>query len=162
MHKLLRGTAATRALCILLLAVIAGCSSSTASLKKDLPEKQYSQAQPPATAGILADIALGIEREHGADYSGFKVLDSSFDGLNWRLALIDSATTSLDIQTYLWYPDKSGSLLLERAILASQRGVKVRLIVDDLILQGHDQLIANLQAAPNIEFGLFIPWEKRD
>jgi cardiolipin synthase C len=152
----------TKGLCtaIVALLVLAGCSSG-ATLKKDIPEQAASYAIAPATAGILAEISRGISAEHGEDYSGFRVLDSSFDGLNWRLALIDSATTSLDIQTYLWYPDFSGRLLLERVILASQRGVKVRLIVDDLILHGHDQLIANLHAAPNIEFRIFNPWENR-
>ncbi|QFU76864.1 phospholipase D family protein [Halioglobus maricola] len=141
------------------LIVLAGCSS--AGLKEDRPERMVSHALEPAKSGVLADMAAEIAREHGQDRSGFKILDSSYDGLLWRLAMIDSATTSLDIQTYLWYPDFSGRLILERAILASQRGVKVRLIVDDLILHGHDQLIANLHAAPNIDFGLFNPWENR-
>ncbi len=160
MNKRLKKLSIPSICCLLLTALLAGCGSS-ATLKKNLPEKQFSQAQPPATSGALADMARAISNKHGEDYSGFKVLDGSFDGLNWRLAMIDSATTSLDIQTYLWYPDFSGTLLMERAIQASQRGVKVRLIVDDLILQGHDQLIANLHAAPNIEFGLFNPWEDR-
>ncbi len=155
-----RAQALTAILWLLLATLLTACGS-TATLKKDAPEKAVSQALPPATSGLLADMAADIRAEHGEDYSGFKVLDGSFDGLQWRLALIDSATTSLDIQTYLWYPDHSGRLILERAILASQRGVKVRLIVDDLILQGHDQLIANLHAAPNIEFGMFNPWEDR-
>lgn len=152
----------TKGICtaIVTLLVLSGCSSS-ATLKEDIPEQAASYAIAPAKAGTLADISRGISGKHGEDYSGFRVLDSSFDGLYWRLALIDSATTSLDIQTYLWYPDFSGRLLLERVILASQRGVKVRLIVDDLILHGHDQLIANLHAAPNIEFRMFNPWENR-
>lgn len=144
---------------LLLMVGLTACTST--GLKKDAPEKILSHALPPASSGVLADISGEISSEHGDQYSGFRVLDSSVDGLMWRLALIDSATTSLDIQTYLWYPDYSGSLILERAILAAQRGVKVRLIVDDLILQGHDQLIANLHAAPNIEFGIFNPWEDR-
>ena len=147
------------ALALLAFTLLTGCSS--ASLKEQPPEKSLSRALPPAATGVLADIAKAIEAGSGADYSGFRVLDSSEDGLRWRLALIDSATTSLDIQTYLWYPDYSGSLILERVILAAQRGVKVRIIVDDLILQGKDQLIANLHAAPNIEFGIFNPWEDR-
>ena len=146
---------------IMLLAVLFLAACTTASLKEVPPEKVTRQALPPAEAGQLADIAAAIQNQHGEDQSGFKLLDGSEEGLRWRLALIDSATTSLDIQTYLWYPDYSGSLILERVILAAERGVKVRLIVDDLILQGHDQLIANLHAAPNIEFGIFNPWEDR-
>ena len=147
-------------LCLGLLLFVAACASK-AGLKEDAEIQPLSYAEAPATEGLLAELAGEIESEHGPEKSGFHVLDSSFDGLHWRLALIDSATTSLDIMTYLWYPDASGILLLERAILASQRGVKVRMVVDDLILHGHDQLIANLNAAPNIEFRMFNPWENR-
>ena len=143
-----------------LLVVLAGCASK-AALKEDVEDLPLQYAEPPASSGLLYDLSTGLTGEFGEEQSGFRVLDTSFDGLYWRLALIDSATTSLDIQTYLWYPDASGTLILERAILAAQRGVKVRLLVDDLILHGHDQLIANLHAAPNIEFRMFNPWENR-
>ncbi len=149
-----------RLMAILFMTLLIGACSG-ASLKTDIAPRDTMVALPPATSGTLADIAAEITAVHGEDHSGFHVLDGSAEGLNWRLALIDSATTSLDIQTYLWYPDYSGRLLLERAVAAAERGVKVRMIVDDLILQGHDQLIANLHAAPNIEFGIFNPWEDR-
>jgi putative cardiolipin synthase len=141
--------------------LIAGCSSS-AGLKEEIVKSPDSFALPPAETGLLAELSSQVTDEHGEEYSGFRILDGSHAGLYWRLALIDSATTSLDIQTYLWYPDFSGKLLLERAILAAQRGVKVRLIVDDLILHGHDQFIANMHAQPNIEFRIFNPWDDRD
>lgn len=148
-------TAVSVAMCI----ALAACTP--ASLKEDIVKSPLSFAEAPATEGLLAEVALGIQAGHGEEYSGFRILDSSFDGLYWRLALIDSATSSLDIQTYLWYPDYSGKLILERAILAARRGVKVRLIVDDLILHGYDQFIANMQAQPNIEFRIFNPWQDR-
>ncbi|RLQ21817.1 phospholipase D family protein [Seongchinamella sediminis] len=142
------------------LALLTACSGP--GLREQRPvDRALSQALPPAQSGTLAGIAAGITSRHGNDQSGFRLLDSSEDGLRWRLALIDSATTSLDIQTYLWYPDYSGALILERVIKAAERGVRVRIIVDDLILQGQDQLIANLHAAPNIEFGIFNPWTDR-
>jgi len=141
------------------LVFLASCSSG--GMKEDIVQLPPSYALPPATTGVLADVAGKIRAEHGEEYSGFHVLDSSYAGLYWRLALIDSAVSSLDIQTYLWYPDVSGRLILERAVLAARRGVKVRLIVDDLLLQGHDQLIANLEAQPNIEFRIFNPWTER-
>ncbi len=144
----------------LLAVFLSACSSST-GLKTDVVSSVISYAEPPATEGLLAELADKIQSEHGSEYSGFRILDSSHAGLYWRLALIDSATTSLDIQTYLWYPDASGKLLLERAVLAARRGVKVRMIVDDLLLQGHDQLIVNLNAQPNISFRIFNPWTDR-
>ena len=142
-----------------LLLVLAACAP--ASLKQDIVKAPPNYAQAAADEGVLAEIAARITAAHGAQSSGFRILDSSYDGLYYRLLLMDSARTSLDIQTYLWYPDASGSLILERAVLAARRGVKVRLIVDDLILHGHDQLIANLHAQPNIEFRMFNPWKTR-
>ncbi|MBN7797735.1 phospholipase D-like domain-containing protein [Parahaliea mediterranea] len=143
-----------------ILALALGACSS-AGLKEDILHPPQSGALPPAESGLLAEVANRIASEHGDEASGFSIMDSSYQGLYWRLALIDSAVSSLDIQTYLWYPDNSGLLILERAVLAAQRGVKVRLIVDDLILHGHDKLIANLEAQPNIEFGIFNPWSER-
>ncbi|GAB3096040.1 phospholipase D family protein [Aestuariicella hydrocarbonica] len=141
------------------LTLLVGCSG--ASLKDDISTSLPGYALPPAQEGLLAELGRELQARHGEATSGFRILDDSRSSLYWRLALIDSAVSSLDIQTYLWYPDASGNLLLERAVLAAQRGVRVRLIVDDLLLQGHDQLIANLEAQPNIEFRIFNPWTDR-
>jgi putative cardiolipin synthase len=124
------------------------------------PEPSF--ALPPATTGVLAEIAGRIHAASGPGYSGFHLLDGSQEALTWRLALIDSAVSSIDIMTYLWYPDASGRLVLERAVLAARRGVHVRLVIDDLMTIGQEQLFANLEQQPNIELGLFNPWERRD
>jgi putative cardiolipin synthase len=142
-----------------MLMLIEGCA--TGGMKDDIKRMPASFALAPADNGILAEVSANITSKYGEEYSGFHLLDKSSDGLNWRLALMDSAVSSLDVQTYLWYPDNSGVLLLERAILAAERGVKVRLIVDDLLLQGVDQFIVNMNAHPNIEFRIFNPWTER-
>jgi putative cardiolipin synthase len=141
---------------VLLLAACAG-----PSLKDEVIRYEPTFASPPAQQGLLWELAGRIVQEHGAEASGFRLLDRSYDGLAARLALIDSAVSSLDIQTYLWYPDHSGRLILERAILAANRGVRVRLIVDDLLTIGQDQLIYELDQRPNVEVRLFNPWKDR-
>ena len=143
--------------CIML---VAGCAET--ALKEDVGRPEPSYAKPPATEGILADMANRIMQEHGADSSGFIALDGSKESLDWQLALIDSALSSVDIQTYLWYADNSGRLMLERAVRAAQRGVHVRMIVDDLLTIGLDQVIVELENHPNIEIRLFNPWRDRD
>ena len=130
-------------------------------LKQELVRPVPGYALPAATEGPLAGIAHRVVAAHGEDASGFLLLDANKAALDWRLALIDSARSSIDIQTYLWYPDNAGRLLLERAILAARRGVHVRLIVDDLLTIGLDQSIVQLQDDPNIEFRLFNPWKER-
>ena len=141
------------------LVLAAGCA--TTRLDDELIRSAPSYASPPASQGALAAIAGRIAARHGPQTSGFRALDGSREALEWRLALIDSAVSSLDIQTYLWYPDNTGRLLLERAVRAAQRGVRVRLIIDDLLTIGMDQLIVELQNHPNIEFRMFNPWRGR-
>ena len=141
------------------LVLVTGCAGP--SLKEDLVRPAADHAEPPATEGVLAEIADRVEREHGPEASAFKVLDGSKEALDWRLALIDSAVSSVDILTYLWYPDHAGRLILERAVRAAERGVQVRLVVDDVLTIGLDQVIFELENQPNIEFRIFNPWEGR-
>lgn len=143
------------------IAVLALAACTGPSLKDERIEDVATIDRPRATEGPLYDLAEAIMQEHGRDHSGFRLLDGSYDGLAARLALIDSAVSSIDIQTYLWYPDNSGRLLLERAVEAAKRGVHVRLLVDDLLTIGLDQTIYELNQHPNIEFRLFNPWGER-
>jgi len=139
--------------------LLTACSGP--SLKDEIVRFEPTYAKPPAQEGLLYELSSAITSEHGAETSGFRILDRSYDGLTARLALIDSAVSSLDIQTYLWYPDNAGRIILERAIHAANRGVHVRLIVDDLLTIGQDQLIYELDQRPNIEVRLFNPWKDR-
>ena len=69
--------------------------------------------------------------------------------------LIDEARYSLDIQYYLWYGDDSGELVFKRVMDAARRGVRVRLITDDVLLASEDETIAVINAQPNVEVRLF-------
>jgi putative cardiolipin synthase len=142
------------------LLLLSACASQ--GLVEEPVRAAPSFASQPATSGQLAAISGRIEAAYGPHHSGFRLLDASHDALAWRLALIDSATSSLDILTYLWYPDASGELILERAISAARRGVRVRLVVDDLMTMGQDRALVNIEALPNLELRLFNPWRNRN
>jgi len=132
-----------------------------ASLPRNIEPLPEQFALPPATAGLLADMDSSIARTHEPDQSGFWLLDNNADALTWRLALIDEAVSSLDLMYYLWYADDSGRLLLKRVIQAANRGVKVRFIVDDLLLIGKDKTLVALHEHPNIQLRIFNPWRNR-
>jgi putative cardiolipin synthase len=74
------------------------------------------------------------------------------------------------VQVYVWYGDLSGRLLLKRALDAADRGVKVRMLVDDLNTllkdaatpQIRDEVFAAIDAHPNLQVRLFNPWVQRD
>ena len=131
-------------------------------LQTDLERPEPSYARTPATSGALAEMADRIYSANGPKSSGFHLLDGSHESLTWRLALIDSAVSSIDVMTYLWYPDVAGRLILERAVTAARRGVHVRLVVDDLMTIGQENVLADLHSEPNIELRLFNPWKRRD
>lgn len=154
-----------RFLALALSAMLAGCAADPVVR----PRGEPGQARPPAATGLLADAEAQVRRDHGADRSGFHLLDRNEDGLRWRLALADAATRSLDLQYYVWWADESGELLMKHVIDAANRGVKVRLILDDLstILKDaaevtqRDAAMARLDAHPNIEIRLFNTWNRR-
>ena len=138
-----------------------------------LPETPTMGAQSfalaPQDSGPLAAVESSLEHGPGAGESGFHLLNSNEDGLRWRLALIDSARHSLDLQYYVWWGDESGNLLMKRVIDAADRGVRVRLIVDDLSTMLEDETHPKLRdvpaavvdSHPNIEIRLFNTWRAR-
>ena len=95
------------------------------------------------------------------DISWFDVQAVGPDALRWRLALIDTATTSIDAQYFIWEEDAVGSLLLGRLLQAADRGVRVRMLIDDSFLAGEDQLALAADAHPNLELRIFNPFEIR-
>jgi putative cardiolipin synthase len=151
---------------LLLACVVASCATT---LPEKPPRGAPGAALPAAPAGPIAAVEARVEQRAGAGRSAFRLLDSNEEGLRWRLALADSAQQSLDLQYYVWWGDESGHLLMSRVIEAADRGVKVRLILDDLstILEDEshpkvrDFSAAALDAHPNIEVRLFNPWRSR-
>lgn len=78
-----------------------------------------------------------------------------------RYALALGAERSLDVQTYIWHDDTSGSLLAHALWDAAERGVRVRVLLDDANTGGKDPLLAALDAHPRIEVRLFNPFANR-
>ena len=158
---------AGRALAWLLLAamlLLSGCASLTPWKK---PPPEYAQAPRPDSA--FAAVEDRIARHHGSDMSGFHLLENNGDALRWRIALIDSARHSLDLQYYVWFGDEVGHLMMDRVIAAADRGVKVRILFDDLNTLLHDMATVEIRDAamqridahPNIEIRLFNAWHAR-
>ena len=66
----------------------------------------------------------------------------------------------MEILYYLRYGDNSGELVFKRVMDAARRGVRVRLITDDVLLASEDETIAVIDAHPNVEVRLFNPWRQ--
>ena len=76
--------------------------------------------------------------------------------------LAAAAEKSLDVQYYIWHGDQVGNLLFEALWQAAERGVRVRLLLDDMNTAGLDPTLAALDAHPNIEVRLYNPFVQRE
>ena len=92
--------------------------------------------------------------------SSFFRINQSRDALEYRLALTDSATESLDIQYFLWRADDTGSLLIRHVLAAADRGVHVRMLIDDLDSINWEPLARALNQHDKVEIRVFNPFLK--
>ncbi len=94
--------------------------------------------------------------------SGFSLLSQAREAFIVRLALADLAERSLDMQYYVWDGDTTGRIIVDRVMKAAERGVRVRLLVDDPYYnRSGDPVKAALDAHPNVEIRLFNPASNR-
>ena len=90
--------------------------------------------------------------------SGFQLLPVASAAYETRLALANLAERSLDVQTFIFSADDTGRYLLDALRAAAARGVRVRLLVDDLNTAGTDAMLAGFAGEPNVEVRLFNPF----
>ena len=97
---------------------------------------------------------------HGGE-SGVYPLRDARDAFAARYLLAGAAERSLDVQYYIWHNDLSGTLLMKALVDAADRGVRVRLLLDDNNTSGLDAILAAVDAHPRIEVRLFNPFAIR-
>ena len=148
--------------CLILLltsiSLIPGCA--THQLQTDI-EKTPVHAYPPAKSGPIQEITQKLNSAADPDYSEFMLLPDSLESLHWRILLADLAETSIDVQYYLFDSDDSSRIFGLALIRAANRGVRVRLLVDDIFLMNRGNNIALWNQHPHIEIRVFNPWHKR-
>ena len=128
-------------------------------IKNDLPEEafvcmeRYSHKTDPVNPFV---------RKNGerSPTSSFYPLNIGKSAYEWRLGLLSSAKESLVIQALLWNADETGILLVLKTLEAADRGVYVRIMLDDFFSTGWDKYAAVLTTHPNIDIKLFNPFKK--
>ena len=93
--------------------------------------------------------------------SGFRPLPNGVEAMVARMILADAATRSLDVQYYIWHDDLTGRLFADALLRAADRGVRVRVLVDDVGTKANDNKLLALDSHPNIEIRLFNPVASR-
>ena len=99
---------------------------------------------------------------HNKNQSGFHLLSDNTDAFVARFALATLAEKTLDIQYYIMHSDASGQYLGYAILSAADRGVKVRILVDDINLSGRDSRFKMLSQHENIQIRIFNPLSNRD
>jgi putative cardiolipin synthase len=144
--------------CLLIISIFAlgGCATLP-----DRPPLEFVHAMPAATSGAPEEVSSQFIEKHGEDKSGFLSLEGNREALMWRLALADEATQSIDAQYFIFQNDEAGNLLFHHLLRAADRGVRVRLLVDDLPFAPDDRTITAITMHPNFDIRIFNPGKVR-
>ncbi len=137
--------------------LLGGCGTTVNWAYPRSPSLALAQ---PETTTVGALFQKAVDQHPGQ--SGFALLREASRASMARLAMADLAEMTLDAQYYIWEADTTGRILAERLIRAANRGVRVRLLVDDHYqTEERDLGVAALDAHPNIEVRFFNPVANR-
>jgi putative cardiolipin synthase len=140
-----------------LLSFLAGCASLPPG--SDFPKTSSSALTRPEQTQMGRQLAAA-KAEHPGN-SGFKLLPVGIDSFLLRMEMAQAAGRTLDVQYFLIQSDDTGQLLIEALLKAADRGVRVRVLLDDAGSFGRDAQIRTLAGYPNIQFRLFNPFAYR-
>src|SRR5580692_3645065 len=136
---------------IAVLSVLAGCAGLPRHVHKT-PSVAFAHPETTTLGRIVA------ADEVGKNLSGFRLLSSGEAALASLIALADHAERTLDIQYYIIHEDESTANFLHHVRLAADRGVRVRVLVDDLNTAGEDRRFMHLSSHANVEVHVFNPF----
>jgi putative cardiolipin synthase len=136
------------------LLVISACASLPAGPPAG-PAGAAARPELPAPSALNRIVSEAVARNPGT--SGLLIVDTGGEALSDRDVLIDAAEHSIDAQYYIWNSDASGRYLAGRLLAAAERGVHVRILLDDINIAGRDAALSLLAEQPNIEIRIYNP-----
>jgi cardiolipin synthase C len=137
------------------LAAVGGCAQLPP--RPALPDVT---AIAPADGGSLDELVAGAEGRHPGE-SAFRLVTEGTEAFVVRMQSARLAARSLDVQTYIWHADLTGIYLAQQLLESADRGVRVRLLLDDLDARAMNDGYAALAAHPHIDVRMFNPWVTR-
>ena len=132
-----------------------GCASLPAGY-----ERVASHALDDTASTALGRSTGELLKAHPGQ-SGFRPLPNGVDALVVRMILAELAERSLDVQYYIWRGDLTGRLFANALLRAADRGVRVRILIDDVGTRANDDLLLALDSHRNVEIRLFNPVASR-
>ncbi len=142
--------------------IIAGillAASGCATIDYDYPRSPSYALQDTADTRIGMTVAPMVATQP-PEQSGFYPMNDGVDALTARLLLAENADQSIDVQYYLIKNDIVGRAFIAALLEAADRGVRVRLLIDDMFTSGYDVGLAALDAHPNFAIRIFNPFHR--
>jgi putative cardiolipin synthase len=133
-------------------------AGSCSSVPNSTDTKEASRIETDLQNTPLGQMAIRLAADKTAEESGFVLLDRGHEALAWRLFMADQATRSIDAQYFLWKNDRVGRLAIQHLLDAAERGVRVRMLIDDSMTESDPLYLAKLSAHPNAEVRLYKPF----
>jgi putative cardiolipin synthase len=141
---------------------MAACLPGCATVDFDYPKQESNAVKSTSTADTYLGKQLGVLADtHPDGESGFLLLGDGIDALSARLLLAARAERTIDAQYYLLKAGITGRAFLHSLLRAADRGVRVRLLLDDMFTSGYDAGMVGLDSHPNIEIRIFNPFASR-
>ena len=157
-RRLLRGLAIVLALLVLL--VVSGLVLADYLTPQSRGEPSQVLPLQPAQTRIDREVSA-LQAAHPGE-SGVAFLSDGLDAFAARAVITERAERSLDLQYYMWKDDLIGHLMARALHDAAERGVRVRILLDDMNAQDKDALMMALDTHPNIEIRLYNPFRNRN
>lgn len=142
---------------ILLVALLGIAACTSVPFDYPAPESHLLPAKPGTR---LFEGAVSWQ-EDNPGYSGIIRLPDGIDALGARLRMMELAETSIDAQYFILKNDRAGALFVGKMLRAADRGVRARLLIDDVFSTGIDKQLALMNSHPNIEVRLFNPLSRQ-
>jgi cardiolipin synthase C len=149
-------TLTARTLLLLSALLASGCASLPADVQRT---PTYTLQDTSDTR--LHRVLQPLVKAH-PEKSGFHTLSDGIDAYAARLRLVKAAQKSIDAQYYIWHDDLTGRVLHNQLLEAADRGVRIRILLDDMDTAGKQEILHIIDAHPNIEIRLFNPFAGRD
>ncbi len=138
-------------------ALLAACA--TVPPGADYPKDASTALKQPGDTAIGRKVEPRAKAHPGL--SGFRLFASGSDAFTLRVQMANDAQRTLDVQYFIFRDDDSGQLLMSAMLRAADRGVRVRVLIDDTEARGRDDNVGFLAAHPNVEVRLYNPFYYR-
>lgn len=150
-------TVTRRVSVILIISFISGCASLPPG--SDFPKRTSAALAHPEETRLGKQFESVARKNSGR--SGFRIVPVGADGFLIRMQLINAAERTLDLQYFIFRGDETGRLLTGAVLRAADRGVRIRVLIDDGETVAGDDQITLLEAHPSVEIRIFNPFVYR-